>query len=288
MCRRSKGKWFGGLSSEGRSGAFPAPHWFKSVRMTATATFYTHFGFAIAADGRQSWGHKPSRDLAVRNDESDNVQKIFEISERRTALAYILRGDIASRDRAFDFQRDIRGELATFRGQEFSTCRQFVEDLSRNLQHRIEVAIHDRRIKEENPAPEITFVGYFKGDPCWFEVQFYRTYDSRSNKLFAVRPTDFYPGFCFVSGSAIVRDLISAGDPRFAGRFCDPWVIGDNTSLQQAVHFSQGYIEACKSQLALQIDPDCDGIGGHVHAATITPENGFKWVVPPITAVSHS
>jgi hypothetical protein len=26
----------------------------------------------------------------------------------------------------------------------------------------------------------------------------------------------------------------------------------------------------------------CDELGGHIHVATVTPEEGFQWEIPPI------
>jgi hypothetical protein len=59
--------------------------------------------------------------------------------------------------------------------------------------------------------------------------------------------------------------------------------LGPNPSLKDAEQYVRGYIEACSSPLALELDEAiCKGIGGHIHVATITPSDGFRWVVPPL------
>jgi hypothetical protein len=76
----------------------------------------------------------------------------------------------------------------------------------------------------------------------------------------------------------VIRDLIAQDHPEFSG-FCKPFK--HETSLQGAAYFAKGYIEACSSPLALKFDPTCEELGGHIHVATITPQDGFRWVIPP-------
>jgi hypothetical protein len=53
-------------------------------------------------------------------------------------------------------------------------------------------------------------------------------------------------------------------------------------TLSDAVEAGRNYIEACSSPVALEIDKEiCQGIGGHIHVATITPTAGFEWLIPP-------
>jgi hypothetical protein len=66
---RTKRRWFGGLGPE----FGVAPPWLQKLRVTAIAVPYSPFGFVIAADGRQRWGHQPSRDALIRASESDKV-----------------------------------------------------------------------------------------------------------------------------------------------------------------------------------------------------------------------
>jgi hypothetical protein len=51
-------------------------------------------------------------------------------------------------------------------------------------------------------------------------------------------------------------------------------------TLGEALSHARGYIEACSDPLAAEIDPLCKGIGGHIHAAAVTP-SGFQWLIEP-------
>jgi hypothetical protein len=211
--------------------------------MTATATIYTPFGFAIAADGNQLWEDRLSRDVAVREYESDRVQKIFEIKTKHAALAYIIRGHVANRDRSFDIAKEVQAQSARFDMEGTTSCEQLLQSLATKLELAIDMAVQARRL-EEPPATQIDFAGYFKHVPCWMELQFHPFYNPRSRRLYEIHSRALYPGACFVSGSLVVGDLISRSDPRFE-QFCarfDP-----TNSLRDAAGFVNGYIEACCS-----------------------------------------
>jgi len=51
-------------------------------------------------------------------------------------------------------------------------------------------------------------------------------------------------------------------------------------TLDDGLAHAKGYIEACSDPLASEIDPLCKGIGGHIHAAAVTPL-GFRWLIEP-------
>src|ERR1700688_444436 len=264
--------------------------------MTAPAICYTPCGFALAAEGRQLWQHGPTRNRSVHELESDSVQKIFEMETKQAVFAYTLVGDIASRDRSFDLDVELRNELAVLRGERFSTGPLFIEALSIKLENAIERAKRERRI-EDYPASEISFLGYFNGDPCWRNIRLSR-YGERMVRQ--VTPQELYPGLFFATGSPLIGKLICCGDQRFAQYARPPK--GDLT-LQEAAVLVRGYIEACCSPLALELDPEnCRHIGGHIHVATVTPLGGslisrirnwlgpsahrqapgFHWLEPPI------
>src|SRR5208282_185489 len=233
--------------------------------MTATAICYTPFGFALAAEGRQRWQHSPTRDEVVREDESDSVQKIFEMEVKQAVFAYTLVGDIASRDRSFDLGVELRNEATSLCGKKFSSGPRFIEALSAKLEDAIERAKREPRI-EDYPASEISFVGYFKDDPYWANVRFRRR---GAGLLREVIRQELYPGLFFVTGSPLIGNLISRGDPRFAQYARPP---NGNPTLHAAAGLVRGYIEACCSPLALELDPEnCRHIGGHIHVATVTP-----------------
>ena len=292
---RNEAKFFGRLFPSGILRC-PFPPWYRSLKMMATAIAYTRLGFAIAADGRQRWEHAPTRDRSTREAESNTVQKVFEIAGKQAVLAYVVRGHVANRDRSFDLGVELKNQIALLRDKHFRNCRQFLEALSVKLERYIETAKEDGRI-EEYAAAELSFVGYFDGEPCWIDIQFRPFRDPMTGSHWAAASRDLYPGLCIASGSQLVREMISQGDPRFA-QFWKPFE--GELSLQEAADFARGYIEACCSPLARELDPDCSGIGGHIHVATVSPTDrslavprwlgfkkralptgGFRWLTPP-------
>jgi hypothetical protein len=261
--------------------------------MTAIAIPYSSFGFAIAADGRQRWGHQPSRDALIRASESDEVQKIFPVERREAVFAYTVSGDVAGRDRSFDLAREVGEQLRQMQRNRFLTMRRFLEALARRMETSIHVALEEERI-EEYPNCEITFVGYFRGRPVLSNIQFQHRREVLQWRT-SIRPP--VPGSCHYTGSPIIAELVSHGDPRFSG-FCAP--LDENGSLQAATEHAIGYIRASCSDLSRFFDPHWDGIGGRIHAATVTPPNrsigakvrswlrcspashgGFRWIIPP-------
>jgi hypothetical protein len=43
-------------------------------------------------------------------------------------------------------------------------------------------------------------------------------------------------------------------------------------------HTDDTWFRSCCDPVAVEIDPDCKFYGGRIHAATITPKDGFQWV----------
>jgi hypothetical protein len=243
--------------------------------MTATATIYTPFGFAIAADGRQLWENEPTRDDYVRQGESDNVQKIFGHVGRNFDLAYIARGHIANRDRSFDLGQELENLFGTRNDSDVGLRLQKV---SANLQNYIVGAKRQHKV-DQYPDTYVDIIGYAQRNPFWFEMHFSPYINPMSGSLYQLTSREFWPGFCIVSGSLRIRDLIGAGHPDFF-RFCQSFDY--NRSLEDAAGFVKGYIEACCCPQAIRFDSECEGLGGHIHVATIDLEHGFKWVVEPI------
>jgi hypothetical protein len=62
---------------------------------------------------------------------------------------------------------------------------------------------------------------------------------------------------------------------------------GKVTTLEHAIEIVKTAITAHYSERAMLLRPDIAEIvwpfGGHMHAATITPTNGFRWIIPPKT-----
>lgn len=246
--------------------------------MTATAVMYTQFGFALAADGWQLWENAPTRDDFIRQSESRSFQKIFGFGADGIALGYFVRGHIANKDRSFDLAAALEKELAR-RTLSVTDLETFLRTLGTGLEEYIRRAGSEGRI-DEYPEAYVDLMGYIRGQPFWVELQFLRFGNFNTGTLYNISPRPMWPGACLVSGSLTIRDLIVQGHPAFS-RFCN--LFDYKESLEKSARYVKGYVEACCSPIAAQFDPDCAGLGGHIHVATIDPSHGFRWVVPPLT-----
>jgi hypothetical protein len=262
--------------------------------MTATATVYSSSGFAMAADGRRSWGHSPTP--TSRHGESENVQKIFEIARKDAALAYCIRGDTVNESMSWDIAAEAQGSVASLGARHFPNAARFIRAVCLDLQGRIEAA-RERGQLEGYPTSELSFAGYFRDLPCWFEAQF-RPHRSRLFHQLVVRNCE--PSLNFMSGSQILNRMIEGNDSRISPLF--DGLNDESMSLVEAAFFARDYVEMCCSPLIRGLEPDgARTIGGHLHVATVSPpdrslrsrvrrwagrgsspQTGFRWIRPPI------
>jgi hypothetical protein len=285
-------RFFGGGSP---SVVLNTASWLDSVRMTATAHFYTSQGFSVAVDGRQRWCDVPSFSAHLQSLESDQVQKLFEIHNQQMTLCYTVKGDVVNEDRRFDLTKMLRQQVRKLRDDRFRSGHAFAEAFAKATEQGIRGA-KDSGTLECFPSSEVTLVGYFKRKPVWFDIQFKRG-GFLNGRLARVGERTVNPGLCVVSGSQEVISLVAMDHP-LVENFRFP--VDEKTSLEIANKITTGYVRACCSDWILQYEPTCKSCGGHVHTATITapqkqewsvsrmfsrtpPEpNGFQWVIPPI------
>jgi len=286
-------KWFGGLCGA-KYGAEIVPAWVEYLKMTATATIYASSGFAMAADGRQSWGYSPT--FRSREGESETVQKIFEITRKDAALAYCIRGETVNEGMSWDIAAELQNSVASLSPRRFADSARFIGALCLDLEGRIEHA-RQRGQLDGYPTTELCFVGYFRSAPCWIDVQFL-SYRNQSGSLHRVMPRDCHPGRNYMSGSPVLNQMILDDDPRTAHLL---GLKNSDISLDAATDFARNYIETCCSPLIREVEPDgCKTVGGHIHVATVTPyesswitryiagsggkrsgNTGFHWVTQP-------
>lgn len=208
------------------------------------------------------------------------------MAERKDAtLAYILRGQIATEDRTFDLEAEVRNQLALLTTSKFNNCADFLRLLAAALENAIKCARRDKRLKEALEA-WISFAGYFGTDPCLVDLKFLPR-PHFTDSLYEFSEPYLRQGHPMVSGPPIIWDLISQRDPKFAQYFVQYDKPVRSMSLREAADYAKGCIDAFSSPFARELDPSCEAIGGHVHVATITPLTGFQWITAPIEQ-SHS
>ena len=210
--------------------------------MTAIGIAYTSYGFALAAEGRMRWGEEPvPEDLSQK--ESDQARKIFEIAVRQGVLACTVRGDSLSRH-GFDIGIELTHQAILLRAEKFRTSSEFVHALSGNLESAMETAKREGRTEDYLQAL-LSFVGYFKGGPCWIRLEF----DSSTGKGSIYAAPDLRSGMDYLKSSPRIEAAFRQGDERFA-QFRKPF--GANSSLKEAADYVEGFIEASCSDAAFE------------------------------------
>jgi hypothetical protein len=260
--------------------------------MTAIGIVRTIGGFIVGADGRMRL-HEQDRntaDAATLKKETDKAKKISAIVNSGRTLAYAIRGFVKD-THGFNFWETMEEQIRSLAILDFDDCFKYVEDLGEKMNRAMNEAKQagaidqfpeDRRIKD-GAAWEVTdvfFPGYFKTDPCLVVIKFLH-YDQIS-EFRLLQPPPWLPILC---GSEIVKAAMydSNGNPLPGSLFAEHTrCLSHHPTLREGEEYIKGYIEACSSPLALEMDAKtCQNIGGHIHIAEVTPA-GFRWRIPPL------
>lgn len=257
--------------------------------MTVIASvFVPSSGFVIAADGRCR-----SDDPANTLFDSDHAQKIFPVENADRTYAFAIIGMGGTNNGKFVTVDEIIRAASKLANRRITDGDIYVHNLCHHVQRATAKARRDGTIPSfpfNKEAPEdmrrslfrILMMGYFNRHPWLFECRFFYTEDERVKfAMDSIQPTALYSA---MAGSPIIEAaLFRDKDPRFAQYS----VLTATDSLGRAEDCVRGYIEACGSSLALELDPSCKNMGGHTHIAEVTIANGFRWRIPPVQ-VSNS
>jgi hypothetical protein len=253
---------------------------FTGHAMTALSFMYTGRSFLIAADGRS----RSDDESASKERETDEAQKIFPIETDDIRLVWALTGFSSTEDGRFDLVVECEKQVKSLAMSAFSSGHDYVKRLCRNIKRTLIEARQEGRMpefkKNEYLSPteqdrqfKFYFAGYFRGVPFWAEAGFYHTGDG-----IEIRQEDpeAVAGRIRCAGSATLATMAYGNnavvDPRLASYRRSP-SDGD-------VEYVTSYIRACCDPVAIEIDPFCVMIGGHVHVAEVTG-SGFKWLIAP-------
>jgi hypothetical protein len=262
---------------------------------SAVFIVYTKDGFVIAADGRRRKGELESAELL-----NDDELKIFKVENPGRSLAYALVGTIGLGN-ANDpndptpmvyLSSEIESTAKALANKRFVEPSFYVRNLCRPAHDKLLKAKEGGLIKYPVNSPEDGFnepgttiarlfiVGYYEGTPVCFVVRFFH----REQELGALVPSPipFKPGQELGSGSDKVWNLLNAPEENVFAKYRPKRPLRrELTTIAQAVKIAKQHILACCDPLARSIDPlICNGIGGHIHIAEITP-SGFRWHIPP-------
>lgn len=256
----------------------------------ATAIFrtFTNGGFLIAADGRQR-----ELDGTII---SETKQKIFSFGGNRS-LAYSFTGRVGlgpddGPETTFDFITQVREAAQTISTCKFSTLPKYADRLAQRVQRVLidrcrngDINFADGPSVDPSEAgstiAEVMIDGYYSGLPTRVNVRFYRE-DGRFVYPQIVSE-DVVVGGVWLYGSNLIARLLGAQDERFYNerslRPTDIPLPHFSREMFSAVIHARAYIEGCSSPEGLALDNKiCSSIGGKIHMASITADDGFHWV----------
>lgn len=270
---------------------------------TALAYLFSDEGFVIAADGQNTCVSAQGFEVLC-----DDKQKIFPIHDTDREAAFSLKGRTGLYDRteshlAFKFTdifveavEEIRSE-ALSSGDFLSRVCTMVKDRLDSARRSVGIAKYGSRGRTRVSGREHTIVsvrldGYFSGHPVRAGAEFYHIdqevhWDLNSAHTLLCPKTHWT---ILDASLEIARLLFETDDTRLteyrtdacrrvAIALKDPNIV---VPLQDGVEAARNYIGACEDQILREIDIEvCQGIGGPIHVAKITPKGGFEWVVPP-------
>jgi hypothetical protein len=247
--------------------------------MTAIAVVVAPWGVLMAADGRvaESDGSPPF----------DGAQKIIHIHDQgseRNAM-YALIGTVSTD--GFDIRDEFLRQTKTLSDYKCSDPCAYVGSVCESVTS----AVNEARFFPESTDKtqtgrwkivEAAFCGCFGPLVSVIVAEL-----SHLNGLASFRISHYKedsPVRLLIGPGKVCEEMYRQGD--FAAipnsRFSEYiYNLGSDPSVSQARNFAVGYIEACCSPLAA-----CDTVGGHIHAATIKPRAGFKWIIPPLPDVA--
>ena len=242
---------------------------------TAIVSIYTPEGFVIAADGRDL-------NMETRTVVRDSVQKIYSVKHPQGELAYSFAGTdrITAKDSdevTFDFIHETVKATEVLAARRYKSLWHYAKALHDVLWPFPEQARQALSTFESPPMETMIFIeGYHDGRPKRVRLTFFN--DGLQEPEVSA---DFQSGTALgVIPEAVSRILDSGtGDGPLAAYRAR---LRGIETMAEAIEAAQKVVAALKDPEALEIDPRCEGIGGHVHVCKITFADGFQWIIKPL------
>jgi hypothetical protein len=257
---------------------------------TAIISFCTTDGFVIAADGRR---RKEGNGKVVSN----TVQKIFSIEDGQKNIAYALAGatryDAEDGQIPFDFSEESRDAIRTLSSRDFLEPEHYLRKLAYEVNKSLLSAMSTGRMKGYPTVPSIDpsipegtsillfFAGYYKGNQFQSLIRFYH---ENQVPRWKISPLLLIPGEATILGPNIIRHLLwETNDPRFKKYRRRKPSSPEELTIEEAIKVANNYILAYSDPQAVSIDERCKDVGGHIHIATVTKGEGFRWIIEPLS-----
>lgn len=241
-------------------------------------------GFFLAADGIS---RRESGELV-----SDREQKIFRIQNDQAHFAFAVTGtarftpDDDANDIVFNFNRAVQNagrELVLSPSADVvDYCDRVINLVNETLKREVEDAQKAGKAVRYPSIPDqyegstiasLFLCGYYSGGGYGIVSRFFHREQCLASPM-GLGLIELER--LVISGSKEVEDCLSSNDPRFAV-FQAPRTKTPN--FRELAVRAKSYVAACASDVGRATDPvHCPGIGGYVHAASVTPGRGFQWI----------
>jgi hypothetical protein len=227
-------------------------------------------GFVTVADGRMT---AEDRRTVI----SDSTQKIFPLVCADAALALSLIGgtELDGIDAKQLIVSAVDGVTHLHVGGLQTLANLLINPLIAAVGGR-QMSPDAGQLDEEKPGRtllEVLVDGYVRDYPVMATIRVYHV-DGQIQPPGIVSFHLFDPGVPLIYGPEGLTRHLYLGSTPVISRYVRPLPISDRGA---AIDLAQAYIDACSDEELMALDEKCIGVGGHVHAATVTKE-GFRWI----------
>jgi hypothetical protein len=249
---------------------------------TAIVRYYYSKGFLIAADG-----------LVLKSDDNTpldyNQQKIFLLNRSGLTATLSATGaeslgspgkDATPQFEFFKAVQQVALVVSTKGSRNLSEyARKLGKAVTRRLReaheaYGLDLPTESRTGEIGRTIVEVFIDGYINAIPSRTSMRFYH-----QDGVIAEPEVNggLIEDMIYYSGPTIISNCFEK-DARFA-RFRQEIQVSLPEGLKAAAERAVWYIRACDSDIGRELDAvGCSTVGGHIHMATITRENGFQWV----------
>lgn len=263
--------------------------------MTAIVRTLTLEGYVLAADGR-STGNIDGTIL------TDSAQKIFAVATATGIVAYCLCGtvDIISNDRlrvVIDLTDEIRKSAESLTSRQAATLAGYATRLFRPVCKAVRDAYDRGEFSGFASQPtsiyergETILRAYFHeyrdGFPSSVSVRLYHENGKLAEPEIATEPLLPIHMVC-LPVRRIGSIVLEGKEEPLLAAYRQPNIEMTTCTLSLAIERSRALIAAHTDPEAISIDPLCCMVGGHIHIATLTQAEGFRWIVSPLPPVAQ-
>lgn len=257
--------------------------------MTAIVRTRTPQGFAIVADGRCR------REGVIR---TETAQKIFPLESPIGPFAYTINGTAElfigdSEEILVSLAEETRRSAEFLRGRRTSNLTGYAVRLVRpaynalkDVWESIDPQSHPSQPslpgERGNTILRLSLDGYHGEFPESVGVRLF--HENGRLREPEVLPERLQTGFHMAAAPAPMIGQIlwmDENDHRLSA-YKGRRMWADEITLADAIERSRLFIQAHSDPEAIVLDANCLEVGGHIHIATITPSEGFKWIIDPI------